>query len=73
MLHSFEACVNQRRYRSPIGYLSALEVRDYTTEGSAGCNSSVLTSATALYRNGPRELDSVVSEIFLGFQAAKSR
>ena len=24
-------------------------------------------------RNGPRELDSVVSEIFLGFQAAKSR
>ena len=23
-------------------------------------------------RNGPRELDSVVSEIFLGFQAAKS-
>ena len=25
------------------------------------------------HRNGPRELDSVVSEIFLGFQAAKSR
>ena len=25
------------------------------------------------YRNGPRELDSAVSEIFLGFQAAKSR
>ena len=24
-------------------------------------------------RNGPRELDSAVSEIFLGFQAAKSR
>ena len=24
-------------------------------------------------RNGPRELDSVVSEIFLGFQAAKLR
>ena len=24
-------------------------------------------------RNGPRELDSVVSGIFLGFQAAKSR
>ena len=24
-------------------------------------------------RNGPRELDSGVSEIFLGFQAAKSR
>ena len=28
---------------------------------------------TANQRNGPRELDSVVSEIFLGFQAAKSR
>ena len=27
----------------------------------------------SLYRNGPRELDSAVSEIFLGFQAAKSR
>ena len=27
----------------------------------------------AAYRNGPRELDSAVSEIFLGFQAAKSR
>ena len=26
-----------------------------------------------IYRNGPRELDSAVSEIFLGFQAAKSR
>ena len=25
------------------------------------------------FRNGPRELDSAVSEIFLGFQAAKSR
>ena len=24
-------------------------------------------------RNGPRELDSAISEIFLGFQAAKSR
>ena len=24
-------------------------------------------------RNGPRELDSAVSEIFLGFQAANSR
>ena len=49
MLHSFEACVNQQRYRSPVGYLSALVVRDYATEGSAGCGSSVLTSAMALY------------------------
>ena len=31
------------------------------------------SSANSSLRNGPRELDSVVSEIFLGFQAANSR
>ena len=41
--------------------------------------SFVLVFTGALYvlrageRNGPRELDSAVSEIFVGFQAAKSR
>ena len=32
-----------------------------------------LAEAWVRVRNGPRELDSAVSEIFLGFQAAKSR
>ena len=37
--------------------------------------SAIKNEATirAAGRNGPRELDSAVSEIFLGFQAAKSR
>ena len=30
-------------------------------------------SGNGVDRNGPRELDSAISEIFLGFQAAKSR
>ena len=43
---------------------------DMTVRGLAeNTKRSYLTSV----RNGPRELDSVVSEIFLGFQAAKSR
>ena len=32
-----------------------------------------LDRMTEKWRNGPRELDSAVSGIFLGFQAAKSR
>ena len=47
-LLSFETCVEQLRYPSPLGYSSALAVRDLATEGFAVCNSSVLTSAMAL-------------------------
>ena len=39
------------------------------TMAAVGVRGNVLEAG----RNGPRELDSVVSEIFLGFQAAKSR
>ena len=44
--------LEKQRYPSPVGYSSALEVRDVATRGFAGCSSSVLTSAMALYVDG---------------------